>query len=58
VKKAGLVGDGYIAALDGVSKSYGTVQAVSNISFGVKKGEIFGYIGPNGAGKTIREPSG
>jgi ABC-2 type transport system ATP-binding protein len=52
VKKAGLVGDGYIAALDGVSKSFGTVRAVNDISFGVKKGEIFGYIGPNGAGKT------
>ena len=52
MKKAGLLGDGYIAALDGVSKSFGTVRAVNDISFGVKKGEVFGYIGPNGAGKT------
>lgn len=29
-----------------------TVHAVSNVSFGVKPGEIFGLLGPNGAGKT------
>ncbi len=33
-------------------KKYGHFTAVDNISFGVKKGEIFGLIGPNGAGKT------
>ncbi len=32
--------------------SYGTFQAVKNISFDVRKGEIFGLLGPNGAGKT------
>ncbi len=31
---------------------YGTFQAVSNVSFEVKPGEIFGLLGPNGAGKT------
>ncbi len=38
----------------GVSKSYakGRVKAVDNLSFAVKRGEIFGFIGPNGAGKT------
>ncbi len=34
------------------SKSYGSFTAVDNISFDVKKGEIFGLLGPNGAGKT------
>ena len=35
-----------------ISKSYKEVQAVSDISFEVKKGELFGLIGPDGAGKT------
>lgn len=34
------------------SKSYGTHQAVSDISFQVYQGEIFGLLGPNGAGKS------
>jgi ABC-2 type transport system ATP-binding protein len=35
-----------------VSKSYGKVQALSDVSFAVAKGEVFGLIGPDGAGKT------
>ena len=35
-----------------VSKSYGRVQALSDVSFTVGKGEVFGLIGPDGAGKT------
>ncbi len=35
-----------------ISKSYGKIQALQNISFQVKEGEIFGLIGPDGAGKT------
>jgi ABC-type multidrug transport system ATPase subunit len=35
-----------------ISKSYNAVQALKNLSFDVKQGEIFGLIGPDGAGKT------
>jgi len=35
-----------------ISKSYKSVQALQNISFDVKEGELFGLIGPDGAGKT------
>ncbi len=35
-----------------LTKRYKDVIAVNNISFSVKKGEIFGFLGPNGAGKT------
>ncbi|MBP5290201.1 MAG: ATP-binding cassette domain-containing protein, partial [Paludibacteraceae bacterium] len=35
-----------------ISKRYGTVEALSDVSFDVREGEIFGLIGPDGAGKT------
>ncbi|MFV0553147.1 MAG: ATP-binding cassette domain-containing protein [Mangrovibacterium sp.] len=38
--------------LNNISKSYGEVEAVKNVSFEVKRGELFGLIGPDGAGKT------
>ncbi|MGO9021012.1 MAG: ABC transporter ATP-binding protein [Syntrophobacteraceae bacterium] len=38
--------------LDHVSKSFGGLMAVSEVSFKVHEGEIVGLIGPNGAGKT------
>ena len=36
----------------GVSKAYGQVKALQDVSFSVGKGEVFGLIGPDGAGKT------
>jgi len=41
-----------IVSIKEISKSYGEVQALKNVSFEVKSGEIFGLIGPDGAGKT------
>src|ERR1051325_9523357 len=35
-----------------LNKSYGEVKALSDVSFTVEKGELFGFIGPDGAGKT------
>ncbi|MBO7553135.1 MAG: ABC transporter ATP-binding protein [Bacteroidaceae bacterium] len=35
-----------------ISKSYGKVQALQDVSFSVEQGEVFGLIGPDGAGKT------
>jgi len=37
---------------DGITKRFGGVQALSEIAFTIRKGEIYGLIGPNGAGKT------
>lgn len=41
-----------IIKIDKLSKAYGAVKAVENISLSVDQGEIFGIIGPDGAGKT------
>ncbi len=38
--------------VDGLTVNFGGVQAVSNVTFGVRAGEILGIIGQNGAGKT------
>jgi len=43
---------GYAITVKNLTKKYGDEVAVDNISFDVKRGEIFGFIGPNGAGKT------
>jgi len=38
--------------LNTVTKRYGSLAAVDNVSFSVKTGEYFALLGPNGAGKT------
>ena len=42
----------HILEISHLAKSFGDVQAVSDVSFAVEPGEIFGLLGPNGAGKT------
>ena len=44
--------EGELIEVEGLTKQYGTVRAVDQISFRVEKGEILGFLGPNGAGKT------
>ena len=41
-----------ILSVQGISKSYGGLQALADVGFDVARGEIFGIIGPNGSGKT------
>src|ERR1700683_3531366 len=56
----------FVIQVAGIRKSYGATVAVSDVSFEVREGEIFGLIGPNGAGKTttlecvegVRRPDG
>lgn len=41
-----------MVVVEGVSKNYGKVEALKEVSFTVERGEIFGLIGPDGAGKS------
>ena len=38
--------------VSGLSKSYGELNALSNVTFTVQKGQIVGFLGANGAGKS------
>ncbi len=42
----------FVLELEGITKAYGEVVALSNVSLAVRPGEIFGVLGDNGAGKT------
>ncbi len=41
-----------IISVSNLSKSFGSLRALREVSFSVQRGEIFAYLGPNGAGKT------
>ncbi|MEO9021046.1 MAG: ABC transporter ATP-binding protein [Ginsengibacter sp.] len=41
-----------ILTVENLSKSYGRIQALKNVSFSVPEGSVFGILGPNGSGKT------
>ena len=43
---------GIAIEVEGISKRFGALLAVDNVSFTVQAGEIFGLLGPNGAGKS------
>ncbi len=43
---------GLVLNIEGLTKEYGALKAVDNISFSIRSGQIIGLLGPNGAGKT------
>lgn len=43
---------GTVLSLDNITKFYGPIQALKNVSFEVPEGSVFGILGPNGSGKT------
>jgi drug efflux transport system ATP-binding protein len=51
MKEQQILGDDPIV-VQNLTKEFGGFVAVDNVSFNVKRGEVFGWLGPNGAGKT------
>src|SRR5690606_8543914 len=43
---------GSMIAVEGVTKRYGALVAVDDLSFEIDRGQVVGFLGPNGAGKT------
>lgn len=41
-----------VLAVNGLTKEYGSIRAIDDISFSVNRGTVIGLLGPNGAGKT------
>src|ERR1035441_2545597 len=41
-----------VLSAEGLAKRYGDREVVSDVSFALRRGEVFGFLGPNGAGKT------
>ena len=44
--------DGFDITTEGLSKTFGTIEALKNLDLTVRRGSTFGFLGPNGAGKT------
>lgn len=43
---------GVMVETNNLTKTFGSIKAVDNLTFSVKKGEVLGFLGPNGAGKS------
>ena len=41
-----------VVEIDGLTKRYGDVTAVEDLTLSVADGEVYGFLGPNGAGKS------